>query len=109
MAYVPPKMQKTSALILGSQLCTSSLVLAAALLAPPAEGTMLAIPMAPALDSHAARWATQAGGKIIGTGRIAGSFVITGRRDEIFAIALRHGTLIVAAPKFLCESDSGPA
>lgn len=107
MPYVPTKTQKTSAVILGGQLCTSALVLAAVLLAPPAEGTMLAVPMAPAFDSHAARWATQAGGKILGTGRFAGSFVITGRRDEMFAAALRHGTLIVAAPKFLCEGGPG--
>ena len=51
--------------LLGVQIALSAIVLGAALLAPPARGTMLAIPLAPSART-VADWTLSAGARIVG-------------------------------------------
>ena len=88
--------------LLGVQIALSAIVLGAALLAPPARGTMLAIPLAPSART-VADWTLSAGARIVGTGRLPGSLIITGSRDRLLIAALRHGALLTAAPDLLCS------
>lgn len=86
------------------QLGVSAFVLGAALMAPPANGNMLVLPVLNDSTGRTAGWAVAAGGKILGTGRIPGSIVVTGERRRLFAAALRNGAVILAAPGLLCSA-----
>lgn len=80
------------------------MALAAVALAPPAQGAMLLVPLAGQDADSLATWATRAGTTIIGRGPLPGSLAVEGSRYALFTLALRHATLIVAAPPTACGS-----
>ncbi len=73
----------------------------ALLLAPPAAGTMLIIPVAGS-GVGALNAAIGAGARLVGEGTVPGSLIVEGRRDAMMAAVLRAGGLIVAARPALC-------
>jgi hypothetical protein len=84
------------------QLLAAGMALGAIALAPPAKGEMLLIPLAGQSADSAAVWATNAGARIVGRGPIPGSLAVEGSTGDLLALALRHATLIVAAPPAGC-------
>jgi len=76
--------------------------LAAAILAPPREGMMLVVPIASARPGITARWAMTAGAALVAPGPVAGSLIIWGDRKRLAPAALRHASLLMAAPPAAC-------
>lgn len=81
-------------LVLGALLCFVTL-------APPAEGTMLLVPMAQntgqTLDS-----ALHNGARFVGRGPLPDSIVVEGRRDMLLSPMLTVGTLVLATSRTPC-------
>lgn len=71
------------------------------LLAPPARGALLIVPVAGS-GVGALNAAIGAGGRLIGKGTVPGSLIVEGRRDAMMTAVLRAGGLIVAARPALC-------
>ncbi|MDP5281258.1 hypothetical protein Q9Q95_20200 [Sphingomonas sp. DG1-23] len=87
---------------LSLQLAAAGVALAAVALAPPAEGEMLLVPLAGQSADSAAVWATRAGARIVGRGPLPGSLAVRGRTPSLIGAAMRHATLIIAAPPTAC-------
>jgi hypothetical protein len=103
MSHLDGKGSTGSRSVLRIQLAIASAVFVTTIVAPPASGTMIAIPVAPSAHSQVARWATEADGKIVGSGRIPGSLVILGDRDRLLPAAIFNHALLLRAPAFLCS------
>ncbi|WP_294260018.1 hypothetical protein [uncultured Sphingomonas sp.] len=73
----------------------------ALLLAPPAEGALLIVPVAGS-GVGALNAAIGAGARLVGEGALPGSLVVEGRRDAMLATVLRAGGVVVAARPALC-------
>lgn len=82
--------------------------LGALVLAPPADGAMLIVPVGnngiAALNA-----ALGSGASLIGNGRLPGSLVVRARRDAIAGGVLAAGAMIVAAHPVLCGQAEKPA
>lgn len=94
-----------AARLLGLQVLIGLGIFAATLLAPAAQGTMLAVPVIPGARDGLAYWVIDAGGKLAGAGRYPGSMLVTGNRDSLFPAALSHGVLLIAAPANDCADS----
>ena len=84
------------------------LVMLAALLAPPASGSILLVP----LHGQAGvvlRDALQHGARLEGAGPIAGTFVVRAERDQLASTMLSSGVLMLAARPLLCGEPEGAA
>jgi hypothetical protein len=88
--------------ILPLQLLAAGAALSAITLAPPAEGELLLVPLAGQSADSVAVWATRAGARIVGRGPLPGSLAVEGRTAALTSAALRHATLIAAAPPAAC-------
>ena len=88
--------------ILRVQLAIASAVFITTIAAPPAAGAMIAIPVSDAAPHSVAQWATEAEGKIVGSGRIPGSLIILGARARLLPAAIQNHALLLRAPAFLC-------
>ncbi|WHO40010.1 hypothetical protein PMI04_005305 [Sphingobium sp. AP49] len=64
---------------------------------PPASGRMLLIPMTPHARTELVPAAVAHGARLVASGRIAGSLVVEGRRDQLAVPLLRRGILPVRA------------
>ncbi|AQR73547.1 hypothetical protein [Sphingomonas sp. LM7] len=84
------------------QLLGASTALSAIAFAPPAEGELLLVPLAGQNADSATVWATALGARIVGRGPLPGSLTVQGKTATLAAAALRHATLIVAAPPAAC-------
>lgn len=69
-------------------------------LAPPADGTMLLVPLVP--HRTAAVVAVEQGALIVAKGRFGQTLVVRGRFSAIAWPLLREGTLTIGAPAVLC-------
>ncbi|NIJ20742.1 hypothetical protein FHS95_002434 [Sphingomonas naasensis] len=87
------------------QLLAAAVALGAIDFAPPAEGQMLLMPLAGQGADSLAVWATVAGARIVGPGPLPGSLVVQGSAGTLAGAALRHATLIVAAPPAACGAE----
>jgi hypothetical protein len=84
------------------QLAAAGAAFAAIALAPPAEGELLLVPLAGQSADSVTVWATRAGARIIGRGPLPGSLAVEARTSALAGAALRHATLITAAPPAAC-------
>lgn len=84
------------------QLLAAGVALSAIALSPPAEGQMLLVPLAGQSIDSTAVWATGTGARIVGRGPLPGSLAVEGSLAALTILALRHVTLIVAAPPAAC-------
>jgi hypothetical protein len=91
-----------SPLALPVQLLAAGAALAAIAFAPPAEGELLLVPLAGQSADSMIVWATRAGARVIGRGPLPGSLVVEARTATLAEAALRHATLITAAPPAAC-------
>ncbi|PCD03094.1 hypothetical protein COC42_01320 [Sphingomonas spermidinifaciens] len=78
------------------------------LLAPPAKGPLLIVPVAGS-SVGALNAAIGAGARLVGKGTVPGSLIVEGRRDAMMIAVLRAGGLIVAAQPGLCGRTEIPA
>lgn len=74
----------------------------AALLTPPATGSILLVPLGHGGSGIALQRALETGARLEGAGPIAGSFVVDGDRNRLAPVMLNAGVLILAAPALLC-------
>lgn len=80
-------------------------VLGVVLTLPPVAGPMLVVPIVP---RSIWTWLPIGGDvRLIAAGPVAGSWIIAGRRDRLWAMALRQGAIVVAADPVLCGSAGG--
>lgn len=81
------------------------LLLATAL--APRQGSALAVlSLLPSGSASYVQWATERGGRIVGTTPLGG-LVIDHAPDGAFYAALRHGTIAIAVPLGLCSPTPG--
>lgn len=90
------KRERTHAL--GARLHFATLALIPfTLLLPPAEGTMLIVPLVPAAADEAIVWASQAEARLIGRGFLPGSLIVDGSSPALWRRALEHGAVLTRA------------
>jgi len=87
---------------LSLQLLAAGTALVAIAFAPPGEGELLLVPLAGQSADSVAAWATHADVRIVGRGPLPGSLTVRGRTATLAGLALRHATLIAAAPPAAC-------
>lgn len=75
---------------------------ALALAAPPANGKMLLLPLGSGAARTMIATAVDRQARLVGPGPLAGSFVVSGRRDALAGPMLRNGVLVFAAPPAGC-------
>lgn len=102
MRATPPKhaarSRTVTAYLLGLQAVISISIGMTVLLAPAAQGTMLAVPIMPGARANLAKWVINAGGTLSGTGHLPGSIMINGSRASLLPAALAHGAILIAPP-----------
>lgn len=93
--------RRAGGLGLAAQIALVVAGLGGVMLAPPAYGPMLLVPItdgtAPALNRAFARQA-----RLVGAGPFPGSVVVVGRRALLLPAMLASGTLVIAAAPGLC-------
>lgn len=77
-------------------------VVGAATLIPPAQGSMLLIPLTSAAASRLDDEIAQAGAMPVGIGAVRGSRLVFGRRSSLFFGMLSNGVLVVAGTPAFC-------
>jgi hypothetical protein len=88
-----------------------ALLLAPGLLAfaPPAEGTMLLVPLVPASAASIENVGLGAGATLGTTGPLPASRFVTGERARLLPAALAHGMILVSiAPRICGERTETP-
>ncbi|MEP9359434.1 hypothetical protein [Sphingomonas sp. KR3-1] len=71
-------------------------------IAPPAQGMMLLVPIAPANAAAVEDAALGAGATLAGFGPIPGSRFVSGDRARLLPAALRHGMILVTGNPRIC-------
>ncbi|MDH7640904.1 hypothetical protein [Sphingomonas oryzagri] len=95
----------SSAGLIGLQSTIAAATLGWLLLAPPAQGQMLLVPLTgTAIQSLPAR-ALHGETRLIGTGPTPGSLIVEGRRDTLTGL-FRHATLVLAVPPGGCRAGA---
>jgi hypothetical protein len=97
-----------SGAILAVQLAIGIFGLLLLALTPPARGEMLLVPTTPGAMRVLAPLAVAGPARLIDTGPLPGSLVVFGDRETLLPQMLRHGILVVAAPRAGC-GDATPA
>ncbi|PXA82778.1 hypothetical protein DMC47_45300 [Nostoc sp. 3335mG] len=87
---------------MGLQIATAAAALGWLLLAPPAQGQMLLVPLTHAAGAHLPGLAIQGNTRLIAAGPLPGSLVVEGRRADL-APLLRHSTLVLGVPLGGCR------
>lgn len=89
-----------------AQTLVVGLVMLGAVVAPPASGSILLVPLhgsgGAVLEDALAR-----GARLEGPGPVAGSFVVRADRDRIAPAMLAGGVLMLAARPLLCGEPEG--
>jgi hypothetical protein len=73
-----------------------------AIVAPPADGAMLMVPLGRTALGPALAVAADHGALVVARGRIGSTAVIRGRRDRLAGPLLGRGVLLLAAPAGWC-------
>lgn len=77
------------------------------LLAPPAHGAILLVPLSRDARAHVAALAVERGALLIGRGRFEGSLIVRGDRNLLGGALLRRGILPITAPEISCGVLAG--
>jgi hypothetical protein len=72
------------------------------LLAPPAEGSMMLVPLTPAAAQALPSLALTGETKLVSSGPLPGSLLVYGRRADLAGRLLAHATLTLASPPGGC-------
>lgn len=88
--------------ILGAQLAVGASGFLLLLLTPPPQGEMLLVPATRDAQRALAPLAIASPARLIGTGPLPGSLVVFGDRTTLLPVMLRHGILVLAAPRSGC-------
>jgi len=91
--------------LIGLQVAIAAIALGWLLLAPPAHGQMLLVPLTHAASQSLPGLAIRGDTRLIATGPLPGSLVVEGRRADLSSL-LRHATLVLAAPTGGCRSGA---
>lgn len=83
-----------------------AVVMLAALLAPPASGSILLVPLH-GQGGAVLQDALKHGARLEGAGPIAGTFVVRADRDQLLSAMLHSGVLMLAARPLLCSEPEG--
>ena len=89
----------------GLQIAIAAVALGWLLLAPPARGQMLLVPLTRVASERLPALAIRGDTRLIATGPLPGSIVVEGHRADLSAL-LRHATLVLAAPPGGCRSGA---
>jgi hypothetical protein len=89
--------------LMTGQLAVAIMALGWLLLAPPASGQMLLVPLTEAARLHLAARAIQGETRLVGSGPLRGSLVVEGRRAEMTHL-LTGATLVLAVPPGGCRA-----
>ena len=81
----------------------------AALIAPPAQGVMVLVPLTHNASTALPRLVFHGDTRLIGQGVIPGSLVVYGRREELALPLLTHAILSLASPEILCGNAGAGA
>jgi hypothetical protein len=85
------------------------LAIFAALIAPPARGVMLLVPLTHTASAALPRLVFRGDTRLIGQGAIPGSLVVYGRRSDLALPLLTHAVLSLASPEILCGKTGAGA
>lgn len=91
--------------LIGLQIAIAAIALGWLLLAPPARGQMLLVPLTHAAGERLPGLAIRGDTRLIAAGPLPGSLVVEGRRADLSPL-LRHATLVLAAPPGGCRSGA---
>jgi len=91
--------------LIGLQIAIAAIAFGWLLLAPPARGQMLLVPLTHAAGQHLPGLAIRGDTRLIAPGPLPGSLVVEGRRADLASL-LRHATLVLAAPPGGCRSGA---
>lgn len=92
--------------LLAAQIGAALLAPVALVLAPPAVGAMLLVPLG---QVNAVVYARDHGALLLGAGAIPGSIVVSGKRARLLANPARTGMLVLAATPAGCGTGAVPA
>jgi len=79
-----------------------AIVMLAALLAPPAAGSILLVPLGPGRSAAMLQQAMDHGARLEGAGLVPGTFVVHAERARIAPAMWHAGVLMLAANPLLC-------
>ncbi|WP_454884826.1 hypothetical protein [Sphingomonas oryzagri] len=91
--------------LIGLQVAIATVALGWLLLAPPARGQMLLVPLTGSASQSLPARALHGETRLIGAGPTPGSLVVEGRRDDLTAL-YRHATLVLAVPPGGCRAGA---
>jgi hypothetical protein len=77
-------------------------LLGSSVLMPPADGTMLLVPLTAERTATMVDLALDRGARIGGLGPLPGSLIVRGKRARLFRPLLARGILAIAAPAIWC-------
>ena len=77
-------------------------VMLGAVMAPPASGSLMLVPLDPGNRPALLKQALENGALLEGAGPLPGSYVVRARRDALFLPMLGRGVLVLAARPVLC-------
>jgi hypothetical protein len=103
---VGPNSVSFGGVVLAGQIAAVFTAPLALLLAPPAHGAMLLVPVGRADAVH---FAIQNDAAIVGRGKLAGSIQVEGDRARLLRNPLTTGILAIAAVPMLCGTTKDPA
>lgn len=75
-------------------------------LVPPAEGTMLVLPLLPVSPGRTLEWVGPTGARWVAPGPYSGSLIVYGTRSALTAAALTHGALLLNSRFAACSSPA---
>jgi hypothetical protein len=88
--------------LLGLQSAIAAVALGWLLVAPPARGTMLLVPLTSKASADLPAFAIRGETRLIAAGPLPGSLVVDGRRADLARLFL-HATLVLAATPAGCS------
>jgi hypothetical protein len=94
-----------AASLMAVQIVIGAVALGWLLLAPPARGQMLLVPLTHTASEHLPSLALRGKTRLIAAGPLPGSLVVEGRRIDLVSL-WRHSTLVFAVPPGGCRSGA---
>lgn len=104
---MPAPRATTKRALIGAQIAGALLVFACVALAPPAEGNMLLVPVAPQSEGRIVALALTQGASVIQRGPFPSSVIVNGRRDSLLGPLARAGVLTLAGGAVGCRPPDG--
>jgi hypothetical protein len=91
---------------MGLQMALAGSAMGWLLLAPPAQGQIILVPLTPGAASALPATALHGDIRLIGAGPLPGSLLVEGRRADFTGYLLHHATLALATPPGGCGAET---